>query len=94
VLLYAMPRARGVLRTISDLTVFAFGIGMVIYGGKLVALTWDSTMPALGLPGGFDYVPIVAGGVLVSLFSLERMVLRLSGAPIDSEVEAVAEGAA
>lgn len=93
VLLYAMPRARGVLRTISDLTVLAFGIGMVVYGAKLVALTWNSTLPALGLPGGFDYVPIVAGGVLVSLFSLERMALRFSGAPVDSEVGAVAEGA-
>ena len=45
VLLYAMPRARGVLRTISDLTVLAFGIGMVVYGAKLVALTWNSTLP-------------------------------------------------
>lgn len=83
VLLYAMPNARAVLRTISDVVVMGFGIGMVVYGGKLVALTWNSTMPALGLPGGLDYVPIVAGGVLVTLFSLERIVLRFAGSPVD-----------
>lgn len=83
VLLYAMPKARGVLRTISDVLVLGFGIAMAIYGGKLVALTWDSTMPALGLPGGLDYVPIVAGGILVALFSLERMALRFAGEPVD-----------
>lgn len=90
VLLYAMPKARGLLRTISDVTVLGFGIGMIVYGGKLVALTWNSTMPALGLPGGFDYVPIVAGGVLVTLFSLERIALRFTGVPVDGEATAVA----
>ena len=28
-------------------------------------------------------MPLVAGGVLICLFSLERIVLRLAGAPID-----------
>lgn len=91
VLLYAMPKTRGLLRMISDVTVLGFGIGMIVYGAKLVALTWDSTMPALGLPGGFDYLPIVAGGVLVTLFSLERIVLRLSGAQIDIDAASAAK---
>ncbi|MFI0842749.1 TRAP transporter small permease [Mesorhizobium sp. IMUNJ 23232] len=84
VLLYVLPpAAKKWLRMISDLVVLAFGIGMIWYGGKLVGLTWDTVMPALHISGGWDYVPVVAGGTLVSLFALERVVLRLRGAPID-----------
>ena len=44
-------------------------------------------LPSLGISGGCDYLPLVAGGVLVVLFSLERIVLRLSGAPIDDVLD-------
>ena len=84
VLLYVLPRGGKIwLRMISDLVAFAFGIGMVWYGSQLVNLTWDTTLPSLGISGGWDYVPLVAGGALICLFSLERIVQRLSGAPID-----------
>lgn len=87
VLLYVLPKgSKGALRTISDLVAFAFGIGMVWYGIKLVALTWHSTIPALGLPGGFDYLPLTVGGVLISLFSLERMLLRWAGVDVDKDI--------
>ena len=87
VLLYILPDgSKAALRTISDIVVLAFGIGMVWYGAQLVALTWNSTLPSLGLPGGFDYLPLVAGGVLIVLFSLERMVLRWSGVDIDKDL--------
>ena len=84
VLLYVLPKSgKRWLRMISDLVALAFGVGMIWYGGQLVALTWNSTLPSLGISGGWDYVPLVAGGFLVVLFTLERIVLRLSGAPID-----------
>lgn len=84
VLLYVLPKSgKKWLRMISDLVAFAFGIGMIWYGSQLVALTWGTTLPALHISGGWDYVPLVAGGVLVCLFSLERIVLRLAGEPID-----------
>jgi TRAP-type C4-dicarboxylate transport system permease small subunit len=87
VLLYILPKgSKAVLRTISDLIVFTFALGMVWYGGKLVALTWRSTVPSLGVPGGFDYLPLVAGGLLISLFSLERMVLRWAGISVDKDI--------
>ena len=88
VLLYVLPKGgKRWLRMISDLVALAFGIGMIWYGGKLVALTWNSVVPSLGISGGWDYVPLVAGGVLVVLFTLERIVLRLSGAPIDDVLD-------
>jgi TRAP-type C4-dicarboxylate transport system permease small subunit len=84
VLLYVLPKSgKKWLRMISDLVAFAFGIGMVWYGSQLVSLTWNTTLPSLGISGAWDYIPLVAGGALVCLFSLERVVLRLSGAPID-----------
>lgn len=87
VLLYILPKGSKIaLRTISDAVVLSFSLGMVWYGGKLVALTWQSTIPSLGLPGGFDYLPLVAGGLLISLFSLERMVLRFAGVAVDKDI--------
>jgi TRAP-type C4-dicarboxylate transport system permease small subunit len=88
VLLYVLPKGgKKWLRMISDLVAFAFGVGMIWYGGQLVALTWSSVLPSLGISGGWDYVPLVAGGVLVVLFTLERIVLRLSGVPIDDALD-------
>jgi TRAP-type C4-dicarboxylate transport system permease small subunit len=60
---------------------------MIWYGGQLVALTWSSVLPSLGISGAFDYFPVVGGGVLVVLFSLERIVLRVAGVPIDVGLE-------
>jgi TRAP-type C4-dicarboxylate transport system permease small subunit len=87
VLLYVLPKgSKAALRTISDLIALSFGFGMVWYGSQLVALTWQSTIPALGLPGGFDYLPLVVGGILIGLFSAERMVLRWAGVDVDRDV--------
>ena len=84
VLLYVLPKSgKKWLRMISDIVAFAFGIGMVWYGSQLVSLTWNTTLPSLRISGGWDYVPLVVGGMLISLFSLERIVLRFAGSPID-----------
>jgi TRAP-type C4-dicarboxylate transport system permease small subunit len=88
VLLYVLPKGgKKYLRTISDLVVLAFAFGMVIYGLQLVLLSWAARMPTLGIPEGTKYIPLVAGGVLIVLFSLERIVLRWSGVPIDDDVD-------
>lgn len=73
------PAVARAMRNLSDAIVCLFGIGMVVYGGQLVAGTWSATLPTLGLPGGFVYLPIVAGGALTSLFCLERLAQRMSG---------------
>jgi TRAP-type C4-dicarboxylate transport system permease small subunit len=84
VLLYVLPKSgKRVLRMISDVVILAFGAGMIWYGGALMSLTWNTTLPSLGISGAFDYLPIVGGGVLAVIFSLERIVLRLAGEPID-----------
>ena len=87
VLLYVLPRgAKKYLRTISDLVVLGFAIGMVIYGLQLVGLQWKARMPALGITEGVRYMPLAAGGFIVAIFSLERIVLRWAGIHVDFEV--------
>ncbi|MEZ2128012.1 MULTISPECIES: TRAP transporter small permease [unclassified Sinorhizobium] len=82
-------RTRAVMRTISDLVVFAFGFGMVFYGVQLVVGTWNTTIPALELPGGVTYLPVVCGGALICLFTLERLLQRFSGLEPDTETSEV-----
>ncbi len=86
VLLYFLPKgSKKVLRTISDLVVLSFAIGMIIYGITLMQLQWNEKMPSLGISGAFRYLPLAAGGVLITLFSVERIVLRLAGVDVDKD---------
>lgn len=90
VLLYVLPKSgKRVLRMISDIVILAFGVGMVWYGGALMSLTWNTTLPSLGISGAFDYLPLAGGGVLAVVFSLERIVLRLAGEPIDDALDEI-----
>ncbi|UYO01163.1 MAG: TRAP transporter small permease [Devosia sp.] len=85
VLLYAIPKARPFLRSISDIAIFAFAFGMIWYGGELAIRGAGVRIPVLGLPQTFTYLPIVVSGVLICLFILERMALRLAGEPVDND---------
>jgi TRAP-type C4-dicarboxylate transport system permease small subunit len=86
VLLYILPPGSKIfLRTLSDLVVLSFAVGMIYYGSALMRLQWNEVMPSLGISGAFRYLPLTAGGVLILLFSLERIVLRWSGVDVDRE---------
>ena len=86
VLIYVLPPgAKAWLRSVSDIATLAFGLGMVIYGGQLIIQTWTATIPVLQLPGGFTYMPVTVGGVLIVIFTAERLLLRLSGARVDHD---------
>lgn len=76
------------MRAISDLAVVVFGAGMVVYGLQLTIDTWTAVLPVLHLPGGFTYMPIAAGGALMVLFALERLVLRAAGVAVDHDPNA------
>lgn len=80
VLLQVLPdKAVQVLHTLSDLVVGAFGGGMVWFGWQLTARTAGNTIPSLGISGAFDFIPLVVGGVLIVLFSAERIARRAAG---------------
>ena len=87
VLLYVLPKgSKKILRTISDVVVLGFATGMIYFGSQLVGLQWGARMPALGIPEGIKYLPLVGGGILIVLFCLERIVLRWSGINVDKDI--------
>jgi TRAP-type C4-dicarboxylate transport system permease small subunit len=80
VLVHVLPKAgRAVLGSLSDLVVAGFGAAMAVWGWQLAVSAWPSTLPSLGLPGGVTYLPLIAGGGLVALFSVERLARRAAG---------------
>ena len=82
VLLHVLPaRARRALHTVSDAVVGAFGVGMAWFGGQLMVSAAGARLPSLGVSGAVDFMPLVAGGALITLFSLERLARRAAGLP-------------
>ena len=82
ILLYVIPhREKLLLHTVSDIAVGGFGVGMVWYGWLLAAKTAGNKLPSLGISGAWDFAPLVAGGVLIFLFSIERVIRRAAGLP-------------
>lgn len=80
VLVYVVPaRGKIVLRTISDLAVLGFALAMMVYGTELMAGTWSATIPTLGIPGGTTFMPLIVGGFLSILFTVERVLRRFCG---------------
>lgn len=85
----APPSLRFAMLVLIELMVGAFGAAMAIYGGELAIGTWAMRTPMIGISQGWDYVPMVIGGVLVTLFSLEKLVGVLAGRVRGNETEAV-----
>lgn len=80
VLLYIVPDwVKPVFHTISDLAIAAFGIGMVWYGWALAAKAASNVIPGLGLSRAFDFAPIIGGGLLLVIFTAERIARRMAG---------------
>jgi TRAP-type C4-dicarboxylate transport system permease small subunit len=71
---HVLPKAVGrVMDAIALVLVALFGLAMTWYSSLLAIGTWTATLPALGWPGSFDYLPMVVGGVLIALFAAERL---------------------
>ncbi len=80
ILLYVIPqRGKFFLKTVSDITVGGFGLGMVWYGWLLAAKTAGNKLPSLGISGAWDFAQLVVGGVLIFVFSMERVIRRAAG---------------
>lgn len=81
VLYFVPPKVKLVFFSISDLVILAFAIGMVWFGIELAAKTAQNTIPSLGISGAFDFLPLVFGGALMALFTIERLARRAAGLP-------------
>jgi TRAP-type C4-dicarboxylate transport system permease small subunit len=81
------------LRTLLDLVVqLLMGLVaafMVIWGARLVEVTWHNTIPDFpSLSVGVTYLPIPIGGVFLLLFIIERVFLGLPPEALPHELEA------
>lgn len=77
---HVLPKAIGrIMDIVSLMLMVGFGAAMSWYSTQLVIGTWSATLPALGIPGGWDYMPLAIGGFLIALFALERLAERLVG---------------
>lgn len=79
------PNAKRGMRMVQDLIVASCGIAMTIWGGELVIRTWEHIIPSLGLPRGLAYLALPISGVLIALFSLERMLEEAEGENVEDE---------
>jgi TRAP-type C4-dicarboxylate transport system permease small subunit len=76
--LVMVPQLLARLMELATLALVAgFGGAMAWYGALLAIGTWDARLPVLGVPGGVDYLPLVAGGALIAIFGVERFIMRL-----------------
>ncbi|MFD1911315.1 TRAP transporter small permease [Halodurantibacterium flavum] len=70
---------RAWFHTLSDIVVTAFAVGMVWFGWQLAARASTGVVPGLGISRLWDFAPLIGGGVLLVLFSLERILRRAAG---------------
>jgi TRAP-type C4-dicarboxylate transport system permease small subunit len=82
VLTFPQP-LRAITELLAELLVALMALFMVVYGEKLVAVTWYNSIadfPSLSV--GVTYLPIPVGGAILLLFVIERVVF---GMPPDPE---------
>jgi TRAP-type C4-dicarboxylate transport system permease small subunit len=81
---------RGLLDLVVQLLMALIAIFMIVWGEKLVEVTWHNTIadfPFLSV--GVTYLPIPVGGVCLLLFIIERIFLGAPPDPIGHHSEAV-----
>ncbi len=80
---FAPPPIRKLMEVVTDLLIMAFGVAMAWYGWFLAMGTWDAKMAGINIPQGFDYLPLAGGGVLIALFSLEKLLAHLTSEKVE-----------
>jgi TRAP-type C4-dicarboxylate transport system permease small subunit len=84
---YVMPPAiQKAMDLLSLGLIVLFGIGMAYYSSLLAAGTWTARIPVLGWPGGTDFFPMIVGGAMIAIFSLERFIDVAIGEEIAADV--------
>lgn len=77
--------ARRAMRMVADLIVAGCGLALAVWGTELVVRTWEHIIPSLGLPRGLAYLALPLSGVLIVLFSLERLLEEAEGETVEDE---------
>jgi TRAP-type C4-dicarboxylate transport system permease small subunit len=70
------PRLQRAIAFIVELLMALIALFMIDWGAKLVAATWQNSIPDFpSLSVGVTYLPIPLGGAILFLFVIERLVL-------------------
>ncbi len=80
---YLRGTAKSVLIIANEVLVTLFAFAMIWYGTELAAKVWSDRLPMIGISKGWDYVPIIAGGCLIALFSIEKLLLFITGEELE-----------
>jgi TRAP-type C4-dicarboxylate transport system permease small subunit len=79
---------RAALKALARLISLAFGAALAWFGGFLMIDSWGVPMAGAPMPEGFAHIGLCAGGALIALFALERLIY---GDPPDPHAAAAAE---
>jgi len=59
-----------------------FGLALLAGSAEMGISTYASTIPTLGLSEAFRYLPVLLGGLLIAVFSLEHLIARFAGTKV------------
>ena len=59
-----------------------FGIALLAGSVAMAISTHGSTIPTLGLSEAYRYLPVLTGGVLIAVFSVEHLFAKFSGSKV------------
>lgn len=60
----------------------AFGLALLAGSFEMGLSTYASTIPTLGLSEAFRYLPVLVGGLLIAVFSIEHLIALTTGTKV------------
>jgi TRAP-type C4-dicarboxylate transport system permease small subunit len=59
-----------------------FGLALLAGSIEMAISTHDNTIPTLGLSEAYRYLPVLLGGILIAVFSIEHLIAKFSGTQV------------
>jgi len=59
-----------------------FGLALLAGSAEMAISTRASTIPTLGLSEAYRYLPVLLGGLLIAMFSIEHLIARIRGTEV------------
>ncbi|HET9232200.1 MAG TPA: TRAP transporter small permease [Vitreimonas sp.] len=78
---------RALLKAMARLIALAFGIALAGFGGFLMVDSWSVPMAGAPFPEGVAHIGLCAGGALIAIFALERLMFGDPPDPHGARVE-------
>ena len=66
-------KTQKIIEIINTILLAIFGLAMAVHAYELVEGTWNRSIPLLGVPQAFQYLPLVITGVLIVIFMAEKL---------------------